>query len=33
MAHLNTYDYSNEETNITYRRRASETGSRIQVWF
>lgn len=33
MRHHNTYDYSKEETNITYRRRTSETGGRIQTWY
>ena len=33
MTDSNTYDYSKEETNITYRRRTSATGGRIQTWF
>ena len=33
MTDPNTYDYSKEETNITYRRRTSATGGRIQTWF
>lgn len=33
MTNPNTHDYSKEETNITYRRRTSETGGRIQAWF
>lgn len=33
MTQPNTYDYSKEETNITYRRRTSATGGRIQTWY
>lgn len=33
MTHPNTYDYSKEETNITYRGRTSAIGGRIQIWY
>lgn len=33
MTDPNTYDYSKEETNFTYRRRTSAIGVRIQTWY
>ena len=33
MTQSNTYDYSKEETNFTYRRRTSAIGVRIQTWY
>lgn len=33
MTQSNTYDYSKEETNFTYRRRTSAIGVRIQIWY